>query len=87
MIDYFISLEPLYSKASELTEVTHRLATRVARALATNSLDEKKEMRDEIKKWYGVRRKIVHGIEVDLSKTASGLGSNSEEIYQVVHES
>jgi hypothetical protein len=66
-IDYFVSLESLYSKASELTEVTHRLATRVSRALGC-APDDRKEIRDKIKEWYGIRSKIVHGIQVDLNQ-------------------
>jgi hypothetical protein len=67
-IDYFVSLESLYSKASELTEVTYRLATRVSRALGISPLDDRKETRDKIKEWYGTRSKIVHGIQVNLSQ-------------------
>ena len=67
-IDYFVSLESLYSKASELTEVTHRLATRVALALGTDSLAGKKEIRDKIKKWYRVRSMVIHGLKVNLSQ-------------------
>jgi len=68
-IDLFVSLESLYSKASEITEVTHRLATRVSRALVDDSLDGKKQVRNKIKKWYGIRSKIVHGGKVNLSQT------------------
>lgn len=66
-IDLFVSLESLYSKASEMTEVTHRLATRVSRALA-GSLEERKQLRGKIKDWYAVRSKIVHGSEVRLNE-------------------
>jgi hypothetical protein len=66
-IDYFVSLESLYSKTSELTEVTHRLATRVSRALG-GAQDDRKEIRDKIKEWYGIRSKIVHGIQVNLGQ-------------------
>lgn len=66
-IDYFISLESLYSKAAELTEVTHRLATRVSRALIDGSLEDKKELRRKIKRWYTIRSKIVHGIQTSLN--------------------
>lgn len=67
-IDYFVSLESLYSKTSESTEVTHRLATRVSRALGGNLLDDRKEIRDKIKEWYRIRSNIVHGIEIKLSQ-------------------
>lgn len=66
-IDYFISLESLYSKAGELTEVTHRLATRVSRALTNGSLEDKKKLRQKTKRWYSMRSKIVHGMQTDLN--------------------
>jgi hypothetical protein len=64
-IDYFISLESLFSKSSEQTEVTHRISTRVSKALAI-TLEDKKEMRKKMKDWYGIRSKIVHGTKVAL---------------------
>lgn len=66
-IDYFVSLESLYSKTSEMTEVTHRIATRVSKVLA-DSLKDRMEIKRRIKKWYRIRSKIVHGIEVDLDQ-------------------
>jgi len=68
-IDLFVSLESLYSKESEITEVTHRLATRLSRALGGKSLDDRKHLRDEIKNWYNIRSKIVHGGSVSLKET------------------
>lgn len=67
-IDLFVSLESLYSKASEMTEVMHRLATRLSRALVGDSLDDRKRIRNKIKKWYGIRSKIVHGQKVNLTQ-------------------
>lgn len=67
-IDLFVSLESLYSKTSEITEVTHRLATRVSRALSS-SLEERKQLRKKIRDWYEIRSKIVHGLEVHLNRT------------------
>jgi hypothetical protein len=66
-IDYFISLESLYSKANELTEVTHRLATRVSRALINGTLEDRKRLRQKIKRWYTVRSKIVHGTQTNVN--------------------
>lgn len=66
-IDFFISLESLFSKQSELTEVTHRLATRISRVLA-DSVQEKKKLATKIKKWYKTRSEIVHGINVDVKE-------------------
>lgn len=66
-IDYFISLESLYSKTSELTEVTHRIATRASRVLA-NNYDDRIKQKKKIKEWYTLRSKIVHGIKVNLDQ-------------------
>jgi len=68
-VDLFVSLESLFSRASEITEVTHRLATRVSRALVAASLDDRKQFRKKVKDWYSIRSKIVHGVEVGLSET------------------
>jgi hypothetical protein len=65
-IDFFVSLESLYSKASEITEVAHRLATRISRALTVESLEDRKQIRDEVKNWYNIRSRIVHGQKVEL---------------------
>lgn len=70
-VDYFISLESLYTKSNETGEVMHRLSTRLAKALGGASYDVKREMRQRIKRWYGTRSGIVHGTEVrsrDLSQ-------------------
>jgi hypothetical protein len=67
-IDLFISIESLFSKESEMTEVTHRLATRLSRALGGELFDGKRLLRNKIKEWYGVRSKIVHGGIVSLDK-------------------
>lgn len=54
-IDYFVALESLFSKGDELTEVGHRLATRVARALDPGSTDSKKKLRKKVRDWYTKR--------------------------------
>lgn len=66
-VDYFISLESLFSKESELTEVTHRLSTRAARALESGSLEDRRHFREKMKDWYVVRSKIVHGTNARLT--------------------
>ena len=67
-VDLFISLESLFSTSSESTEVTHRLATRVSRALTSGSLEDKKQIRNKVKGWYSVRSRIVHGQKVELDQ-------------------
>ena len=79
-VDHFISLESLFSKSSEQTEVTHRISTRVSKALAT-TLEDKKEMRKKMKDWYGIRSKIVHGTKVALKP------KEVQEVEDVVRKS
>jgi len=80
-VDLFISLESLYSKASETTEVTHRLATRVSRVLGGGTLEGRKNLRDKAKEWYIIRSKIVHGAKVSVSQT------QLEELEQILRDS
>jgi hypothetical protein len=68
-IDMFVSLESLYSTDSELTEINHRLATRLSRASAEIDIESKKALRSKIKKWYTYRSKIVHGQKADFGES------------------
>lgn len=79
-IDYFVSLESLFSKGDELTEVTHRLATRVSRALA-DLFDSKKKMAATIKQWYKIRSRIIHGMQVDMDE------GRLEDLKEIVRRS
>src|SRR5439155_23124014 len=54
-IDYFVAIESLFSKGDELTEVGHRLATRVARALDPGSTELKLKLRKKVRGWYTKR--------------------------------
>ena len=67
-IDLFVSLESLFSTASEMTEITHRLATRMSRASAVITLEDRKLLRGKIKKWYSFRSKIVHGQKAEFDE-------------------
>jgi len=64
-IDYFVSLESLFSTTSERGEVTHKISTRASRILA-ESFEDRKKMQSRIKKLYGYRSGIVHGEPVHL---------------------
>ena len=61
VLDYATALEILYNPGS--SEVTYRLATRAAYFLGTNA-NERKEIFDDIRAFYGVRSSLVHGREV-----------------------
>ncbi len=80
-IDYFVSLESLFSKGDEVTEVGHRLATRVARALRTVLLDSRRDLRTKVKNWYKKRSQIVHGLEVRLTP------EDTDGLHDLVRES
>ena len=79
-IDYFVSLESLYSKTSESGEVTHKIATRVSKALA-DSFEERTKMVRRMRKWYGIRSKIVHGIRVSIDQ------KQIQELEEIVRKS
>jgi len=79
-IDYFVSLESLYSKSSESTEVTHRIATRVSKALA-DTFEDRMKLNKKMKKWYGIRSRIVHGTQVSLNQR------EVQEVGEVVRKS
>jgi hypothetical protein len=66
-IDYFVSLESLYSTAGERGEVTHRISTRASRVLAQKFEDRQTEQK-KLKKLYGYRSGIVHGEQIRLQQ-------------------
>jgi hypothetical protein len=64
-IDYFISLESLYSTVGERGEVTHRISTRASRVLS-EKFEDRQTKRKMLKKLYGYRSGIVHGEQIRL---------------------
>jgi len=66
-IDYFVSLESLYSTTGERGEVTHRISTRASRVLAEKFEDRQKKQK-MLKKLYGYRSGIVHGEQIRLGQ-------------------
>jgi len=56
---YAISLESLILPEDDNIELSDRLATRVAHVIG-NNLHNRMEIKDEMKKLYGIRSKIVH---------------------------
>lgn len=64
-IDYFISLESLYSTTGERGEVTHRISTRASRVLS-KKLEDRQTKQIMLKKLYGYRSGIVHGEQIRL---------------------
>jgi Apea-like HEPN len=65
IVDYWIALESMFSKES--TEVTYRVSMRAARFIG-GTADERGELRERLKRSYGVRSKIVHGGRVDARR-------------------
>jgi hypothetical protein len=66
-IDYFVSLESLFSMTGERGEVTHRISTRASRVLA-QSFEDRQKMQSRIRKLYGYRSGIVHGEPIHLKQ-------------------
>jgi hypothetical protein len=79
-IDYFVSLESLYSTTGERGEVTHRISTRASRVLA-KSFEDRKKKRNRLKKLYGYRSGIVHGEQIRLRR------EYVEEVEEIVRMS
>lgn len=69
IIDCFVSLEALFSKEEEKTEMRYRLSNRIAVFLGNNKKNRLK-IRSEIRDLYDLRSKIVHGsvIKSELNK-------------------
>lgn len=60
-----VSLEALFSKSGEKTEIGYKLSNRTATLLARNS-KERKKIQEEIRDFYDLRSKMVHGDLIDL---------------------
>jgi hypothetical protein len=60
-VDYFISVESLFLKSGENSELIHRLSNRISKVLVENDFLKRKEMKKKIGDWYSIRSKIVHG--------------------------
>lgn len=79
-IDYFVSLESLYSTKVERGEVTHRISTRASKVL-DKSLENRRTKRNRLKKLYNYRSGIVHGEKIKLT------WENIEEVENIVRQS
>ena len=60
--------------------MTHRIATRVSRALA-DSFEERTKMVKRMKKWYRIRSRIVHGVRVSIDQ------EQIQELEEIVRKS
>lgn len=65
LIDHMIIIEALY--ATEKTELTHRISTRVATLIGKND-SEMYELHKQMKNIYDVRSRIVHGEDLNKVK-------------------
>lgn len=66
LINYFISLESLYSDGNE---ITYRFSNRMA-ILLGKTKSQRKSLVTKGKKMYGYRSKIVHGTSTELNKNS-----------------
>ena len=65
IVDYWVALESMFSK--ETSEVTYRVSMRAARFIGATA-DERSDLRERLKRSYGVRSKLVHGVRVDAGR-------------------
>lgn len=69
MIDYWIGLEALFMSSGDQGEQTDKLSRRIARLLGQD-LVERRTLRSSVKRLYGTRSRLVHGVEPDRGQTA-----------------
>jgi len=71
ILDCISALEALFSTKNEKQEISYRLSNRVATLLADNK-NERNILRNEIRNYYNLRSKLVHGSVVDVEPNAFG---------------
>lgn len=67
LLDCVIALEALYLKSGEKQEMSYRLSQRGALLLG-NDGEDAKAIKDDLKKAYDLRSKLVHGSSADIDK-------------------
>ncbi len=65
LIDLLVAFEALFFKKDELSELSHRLSTRVSRLLE-QEYGKRKDVFKRMKVFYKTRSKVVHGEQVEL---------------------
>jgi hypothetical protein len=67
-VDLTIALEALFLNKGETSEITHKLALRIARLIG-NTFDQRETIQKELKSLYGKRSGIVHGEPIRVDDT------------------
>jgi len=78
LIDFIIALEALFLKEEEKSELTYKLAIRMATFLGDNK-KEKQQIFSDVKNAYNVRSKIIHGSSKIKSEKLISQTSKIEE--------
>lgn len=71
IIDFFVSLEALYSLSGEKTEMRYRISNRLATLIGKDANDRKK-IQKESRDLYDLRSSIVHGSKINLDERIQG---------------
>ncbi len=84
-IDYFVSLEALYSKDEERTEIKYRITNRIA-SLLGKDLQDRKEILLKARDLYDIRSGLVHGSkdEAKIEDVGKILGWLIESIFRFI---
>jgi hypothetical protein len=72
IIDYFVSLEALYSKDEERTEMRYRFSNRIATLLGKD-IEDRLEMKEKARSLYDKRSALVHGSVTKLEDKEQGI--------------
>ena len=72
VIDYFVSLEALYSKDEERTEMRYRFSNRIATLLGENTSD-RLDIQKKARSLYNKRSALVHGSLKKLEDAEQGI--------------
>jgi hypothetical protein len=81
---YCGALECLFSLSSDTTEVTHKVSERVAHYIGSDS-EEKKAVFKNVKNFYGLRSKFIHGQTVkQTSEHLAEFSSNCDALVRQV---
>lgn len=82
IVDYWIALESMFS--GESGEVTYRISMRAARFIGA-TVEERTDLRQRLKRSYGVRSKIVHGRHVDPRDVDETEAQTADLLRQAIH--
>jgi hypothetical protein len=80
-----IVVETLFTKPGETDLITHKISTRIARLIG-RSLNEKENIYEDLKRFYNLRSRILHGEDVsDRNKNEETVNSCIDYIREAIN--